>query len=156
MSFTAFRAAASNMGKWPKGVTLPGKLVLFALANRHNQETGRCDPSVKTIAKDLGISERSVQEGLRSLEQEGLIVTVERVQRSGRGRKNLTNRYRLASVSMGEQSAGGRVNNLHPKQEPYSQPSAWDDLVMLVEDDRLEEASQGMGAEDGAFPRRAG
>lgn len=156
MSFTALRAVSAIMGNWPKSVTPSGKLVLFALADRHNQETGRCDPSLKTIARDLGICERSVRDGLRSLEKAGLIVTVERTQRSGRGKKNLTNRYRLTMPSMGAKSAGGMGQNLPTNQEgkrpveTSHRPSAFDDLAMLI-DERLEIPSQGFETHGSPF-----
>jgi AraC-like DNA-binding protein len=126
MSMTAFRSAMQIIATID--VTPCAKLVLIALANRHNQETGRCDPSIERIASDLGISARSVQNGLRELEAQNAIVTVERRQRTGRGRKNLTNRYR---ISGGARFASGMVQNLHPKQE--TTPSAFDDLAMSIE-----------------------
>jgi DNA-binding MarR family transcriptional regulator len=128
MSMTALRVAFSQIGEAKIG--LPARLVLLCLANRHNQETGRCDPSIATICKDTGLSERSVRQGLRQLEAEGLISTVHRVQRTGRGKRNISNRYRLKG---GAQYAGGMGHNMPPKQEIY-QPSAFDDLSMLLED----------------------
>lgn len=127
MSLTAIRAAMRLIPEID--VTPCAKLVLLALANRHNQETGRCDPSIETIAKDVAVSPRSVQNGLRELEAVKAIVTVERKQRTGRGKKNLTNRYRILG---GAKFASGVVQNLRPKQE-YT-PSAFDDLAMSIED----------------------
>lgn len=131
MSFTAIRNAMENL-KTVK-VSAGSKLVLLALSNRHNQETGRCDPSIETIASDLGISERAVQYGLRELEKHKLITTTHRVQRTGRGKRNMSNRYRLKG---GAKSASTMVQDLRTKQE-YT-PSAFDDLANLVEDGRYE------------------
>jgi DNA-binding transcriptional MocR family regulator len=130
MSFTAIRSALHNI----KGTSLSpsAKLVLIALANRHNQETGRCDPSIDTIAEDMALSERSVRSAIRELEKEGLISTTHRVRRTGRGKKNLTNRYNLRG---GANSAGGVGQILPPKQE-VRQPSAFSDLVMILEDEK--------------------
>lgn len=127
MSFTAFRNAMSNL--CGSDISPSAKLVLIALANRHNQETGRCDPSIETIAADVGLSSRAVQYGLRELEKAKLITTTHRVRRTGRGKKNLSNRYRLKG---GAKFACGMVQNLRPKQE-YT-PSAFDDLANLLED----------------------
>lgn len=135
MGFTAIRAAMRKITEID--VTPCAKLVLLALANRHNQETGRCDPSIQTIASDIGISARSVQNGLRELELAKVIVTVERRARTGRGKRNLTNRYR---IPMGAEFARGVVQNLRPKQEythtgeKWVVPSAFDDLAMSIED----------------------
>jgi DNA-binding transcriptional ArsR family regulator len=131
MSFTAFKNAMQNISM--ASVSPCAKLVFVGLSNRHNQETGRCDPSVETIAGDLGISERSVRNGLRELEKNGLITTTHRTRRTGRGKRNLSNRYNLKG---GAESAGGVGQILPPKQE-YT-PSAFDDLAMLVEDSRNE------------------
>lgn len=126
MSLTALRSAFSHIAKVK--MSAPSRLALLALANRHNQETGRCDPSVATICKDTQLSERAVRSALRELEGLKLISTVERKLRAGRGRRNMTNRYRLKG---GAQYAGGMGHNMPPKQEDT--PSAFDDLAMLIE-----------------------
>ena len=112
-------------------MSLPARLVLLALANRHNQETGRCDPSVATICEDTQLSERAVRAALRELEGLKLITTTERKLRTGRGKRNLTNRYRIKG---GAQCAGRMGHNMPPKQE-YSPPAAFDDLAMLLDMD---------------------
>ena len=127
MSIRALHAAFLHLECKP--MSMPARLVLLVLANRHNQETGRCDPSVARICEDAQLSERAVRKSLRELEQLKLIVTVERKQRTGRGKHNLTNRYRIAG---GAQYAGRVGHNMPPKQE-YTPPSAFDDLAMLLE-----------------------
>jgi len=131
MSFTAILNAMTNL-KTAK-ISASAKLVFLGLSSRHNQETGRCDPSIETIADDLGISSRAVQYGLRELENHKLISTTHRIQRTGRGKRNMSNRYRLKG---GAKSAPTMVQDLRTKQEHT--PSAFDDLAMLVEDDRYE------------------
>lgn len=127
MSFTAIKNALSHI---PTAKVSPSaKLVLIALSSRHNQETGRCDPSVETIASDTGLSDRAVIYSLRQLEAEKLITTTHRSVRTGRGKRNMSNRYRLKG---GAKFAFGVVQDLQTKQE-YT-PSAFDDLAMLVED----------------------
>jgi len=126
MSFTAIRNAFVAVSEHK--LSIPAKLVLFALANRHNQETGRCDPSNATIAKDMGISERAVRNSLRELEKAKLITTTHRTIRTGLGKRNMTNRYRLKG---GAHRAGGMGHSVPTKQE-YT-PSAFDDIAMLIE-----------------------
>ena len=130
MSIRALHAAFLHVENHE--MSLPARLVLLVLANRHNQETGRCDPSIARICGDTQLSERAVRKSLRELEKLRLIVTVERKQRTGRGKRNLTNRYRIAG---GAQYAGRVGHNMPPKQE-YTAPSAFDDLAMLLEDMR--------------------
>jgi len=127
MSVRALFGAMQVMAR--NDISPSAKLVYVALANRHNQETGRCDPSVDRIMADTGMSRRAVIYGIRSLEKSGQITTVHRRQRTGRGVKNMTNRYRLKASA---KFAHGMGQNLHPKQE-YTQPSAFDDLAMLIE-----------------------
>lgn len=128
MSIRAIRHAFDGIKSVP--MSAPARLVLLALANRHNQETGRCDPSLTTIAEDVQLSERSVRYGLRELERLGLVSTVERKQRTGRGKRNLTNRYRLKG---GAQFAGRMGHDMPPNLKP-SAPSVFDDLAMLLDD----------------------
>lgn len=132
MSIRALSNAFRHISSVP--MSLPARLVLVALSNRHNQETGRCDPSLATICADTQITERTVRKSLRELEGLGLITTTERKRRTGRGKRNLTNRYRLKG---GVQYAGRMGSNMPPKQE-YTAPSAFDDLAMLLEDGRYE------------------
>lgn len=131
---TALRHAFSHVENIK--MSAPARLVLLTLANRHNQETGRCDPSVARICKDCQIAERTVRTALRELEKLGLIVTVERQARTGRGKRNMTNRYRLKG---GAQYAGRVGLNMPPKQEDNTTtgkepvPSVFDDLAMSIE-----------------------
>lgn len=128
MSLTALRAAFGHVAS--NEMTPSASLVLLCLANRHNQETGRCDPALSTIAKDAGLNERSVRRALRELENLKLVSTVHRIARTGRGKRNMTNRYRLKG---GVKLSGGLGTECPPKQE-YT-PSAFDDLAMLIEGD---------------------
>ncbi len=111
----------------------------MALADFHNQETGRCDPSLAGIAKKTGLSERAVRYAIRELELAKAIITVERQQRSGRGKKNLTNRYKI-TLSSGAQFAGGMGHNLPPnlkasrEMEIEAKISAFDDLSFPFRD----------------------
>lgn len=134
MSFTALRAAFLHVQNLP--MSAPARLVILALSNRHNQETGRCDPSVARICSDTQMSERAVRGALRELEKLGVVVTVERQARTGRGKRNLTNRYRLKggaqyAAGMGHNMPPNLEDNTHDKKEPL--PSVFDDLAMSIE-----------------------
>lgn len=128
MSIRALSHAFMHIGNVE--MSLPARLVLLVLANRHNQETGRCDPSNARICEDTQLSERAVRKAIRELEQLKLITTTERKQRTGRGKRNLTNRYRIAG---GAQYAGRMGSNMPPKLET-SAPTAFDDLAALLDD----------------------
>jgi len=49
--------------------------VFFRLLDHHNMKTGQCNPSMGTLAKRLGASERGVRGAVRQLESLGLITT---------------------------------------------------------------------------------
>lgn len=68
------------------------KLVAYALAERHNCETGQLNPSAACLARDTGLSLRAVQYGLAELEEGGAIAAL-----GGRraGGLRAVNRYRL-------------------------------------------------------------
>lgn len=131
MSVIALMHSARRLSSAPKNMTASAKLTLFALANRHNQETGRCDPSVETLSLDVGLSERAVRAGIRALEKARFITTTHRNIRTGAGRRNLTNRYRILGVRGGAGFAGGMGQDLPTNQT--NRPSAFDDLAMLIE-----------------------
>ena len=125
MSMTALRAAWAHIRNVE--MSLPARLVLLALADKHNQETGRCDPSLARMEADTKIGERTIRKALRELESLKVIVTVERKQRTGRGKLNLTNRYK---ISGGVQYAGRVGSNMPPNHN--TTPSAFDALAMSI------------------------
>lgn len=122
-SFAAIEALGDQL-------TPSASLTLIALSHCHNQETGRCDPSLATLCAKTGLSERAVRSAIRLLEGLALVATTHRTIRTGRGKRNLRNRYNLTG---GAKFAGGVGQDLPPK-EKYTAPSAFDDLAMSIED----------------------
>lgn len=68
------------------------RVVLIILADCHNAETARCDPSIEYLAKKAMISRRSVERAIQGLEEVGLLT---RQQRSTRDGLKTSNRYIL-------------------------------------------------------------
>jgi len=79
---------------WEQHLDPSDKLVLLALANRSNHETGVCFPGQKLIAKECCMSDRSVRRHLKNLEALGLIERRARMRKEGRGRTS--DEYRIA------------------------------------------------------------
>lgn len=71
------------------------KQIMFYLINRANAE-GTCFPSVKTIASDCGVSERTIQRNMNILVEQGFIIKEERYRDNGGQSSNL---YRLQMES---------------------------------------------------------
>ena len=94
------------------------KLILIKLADQANDE-GRCWPSIRWICKHTELSERSVQNGLRWLEQFGFIDTIFRYDKENE--INLTNVYRL---KIDETMLGGGRANSAPVGQPLPQGRA--------------------------------
>ena len=78
---------------WAVRQKLPStqKLVLLMLAERHNGDSGRCDPSHDLLAEDCGLSRRSVVDQIGKLEEAGYL----RVMHRARGNAKLPNQYVL-------------------------------------------------------------
>ncbi|KGM93984.1 transcriptional regulator [Clostridium novyi A str. 4552] len=64
------------------------KQVMFYLINRVNAE-GTCFPSVRTIASDCGVSERTIQRTMKVLIKEGFLIKEERYRDNGGQSSNL-------------------------------------------------------------------
>ncbi|EOR25257.1 putative transcriptional regulator [Clostridium sartagoforme AAU1] len=64
------------------------KQVMFYLINRANAE-GTCFPSVKTIASDCGVTERTIQRTMKILMEEGFVAKEERYRDNGGQTSNL-------------------------------------------------------------------
>lgn len=55
------------------GISSSEKLILLALADRHNADTGDCFPSLERIAEDTCTSRDTARRATQSLEQKGLL-----------------------------------------------------------------------------------
>ena len=64
------------------------KAVYIYLRDRSNKE-GTCWPGVKTIAKELKLSPRTVQRAIRDLENSGLVIRQARYRENGSHTSNL-------------------------------------------------------------------
>lgn len=128
MSGIASRAAWAAIAERP--MSMPARLVLLALSHCHNQETGRCDPSLKMLCAKTQLSERAVRGALRELEAMKQIQTIFRKKTTGLGIANMTSRYKLRG---GAQYAGGVGHNMPPNLKIT--PSAFSDLAMILDDD---------------------
>ena len=73
-------------------VTTNEKIILLALADRHNADTNECWPSNRRLAEDTRMSEASVKKITRSLCERGFISKEERRTPNG---KHTSNLYRL-------------------------------------------------------------
>jgi len=82
----------------------PAKLVLLALADHANGQTGLCIPGQKALADQCSMSVRTVQRHLNTLESAGLIRREARMRGEGRGRTS--DRYWLRDQGDNAGSAG--------------------------------------------------
>ena len=80
------------------------KQIMFYLINRANTE-GTCFPSVKTIASDCGVSERTIQRTMKALLEEGFVIK--------------KNRYR----DNGGQSSNLYMLQIEPENNTYNKPN---------------------------------
>lgn len=76
--------------------------VYMLLARYARHDTGRCDPSVETIARRLGISAPTVKKAIKTLVQHGLLTVAQRTRTYGDKQINLTNSYTLLAVPKAE------------------------------------------------------
>jgi len=74
VSFTALAAVIDNANQERlRGAKVSERCILMLLAYRHNHETGKCCPHIKTISKETGLSPRAVRANLTLLEQRGVL-----------------------------------------------------------------------------------
>ena len=70
---------ATNWAVQVRGISAHAKVVLWHLADRHNKDTGRCDPSQELLAADCEMSRSGLNNQLDVLEQGGFIKRIRRV-----------------------------------------------------------------------------
>jgi hypothetical protein len=90
--------------------TAAQKLVLIVLADAHNGQTGRCDPSIQRVAELCHMSYRTVTRTLAQLEELALI---QRINRTDDQNLKVRNLYKL-SIGHGVPSIG------HPRHSDRS------------------------------------
>ena len=71
---------------WAVRQKLPStqKLVLVMLAERHNKDSGQCNPSLELLADDCGLSRRSVIDQIAKLQTSGYLTVRHRAKDSAR------------------------------------------------------------------------
>lgn len=136
---------ATNWAVTVRGIPPASKIVLWHLADRHNKDTGQCNPSQDRLAHDCEMSRRSVNNHLDRLESAGLIKRVRSVNPITRRQEN-TGYILCFDVSKAQEpcadiahgavcksgekpcakSGKSRVQNLHtnPVKEPVKEPRA--------------------------------
>lgn len=104
-------------------VPLPGipKLVLLRLADFANESGGSIYPAVSTVAEDCGISSRTVQNALRTLEESGVLVSL----KASRGGRGCTTSYRIDLIKAAELAGPARLmeRDENGHHENYAPPS---------------------------------
>ena len=65
------------------GLKPAAKIVLYWLADHHNESTGACFPSLKTLAKECEMDVASIKRHLANLEASGLIQRTQRQRENG-------------------------------------------------------------------------
>ena len=73
---------ATNWAVQVRGIPPHAKIVLWHLADRHNKDTGRCDPSQALLADDCEISRSGLNRQLKLLEEAGFIRRIQRINSS--------------------------------------------------------------------------
>jgi hypothetical protein len=101
------------------------RLVAYMLADAHNEQTGRCDLSVSSLAALTSLGERTIQEALKSLESAGHL---SRVFRTGTSTQyNLTprsSRTPAGDAPPQQPHHGGANAAPPPPQQPHPTPAA--------------------------------
>lgn len=96
-----------------------GLAVYMLLCRYASNETGKCEPSIKLIAKKLSTSEPTVRKAIKALKDNALLKVEERAP-SKRGAHNRSNLYQLLPVVVNQIDQGGKralpgvVNQVDP------------------------------------------
>jgi DNA-binding transcriptional regulator YhcF (GntR family) len=99
MSFDAIKWAFTQI------LSAQDKLVLLVIANRTNVKTGECFPSMGHMAKDCGLSRRSILRSVAKLEELNLIHVEPRFMTGSKGKRshiyriNMTAKPKLTLVT---------------------------------------------------------
>lgn len=91
---------------------------VYMALSKHTNENGQCWPSTKTIAKLLGISQRTVVKAIHTLDDYGLIILEER---SEKGKGQISHMYTLTPGDMLSPRATRKANTpMHDMHRGYA------------------------------------
>lgn len=104
-------SAEATFWAWKQqGISATAKLVLLCLADCHNADTGRCDPSAKYIADKSELNIKTIPVALKKLEDFGLIIIEKRSGHSPNYRLNISQNW--------DSPKSGRSNVPAPRSLP--------------------------------------
>lgn len=135
MSGTATRWAW-KMADTENNITSSGVLVLTALAHFHNQETGRCNPSIARIAQRTKLGRSTIKRAIRELSDAGLLKVIYQKDRYKGAVKNHPNTYILASGgrSMVNRGVGPQRTPKETDKSARALPSSVYDLANIIDE----------------------
>lgn len=107
---------ATNWAIQQRGLNPATKILLWYLADCHNNHTGRCDPSQDRLASECEMSRSSVNRHLTKLEEVGLIRRRQRLHDTSK--KQLSTFYELAIDGPFSMSQSGTSPVCQNEQEP--------------------------------------
>lgn len=96
---------------WTTDLEKAEKIVLVALAHRHNAKTGQCNPKIDTICSMTGLKKRAVQYTVKALSERGYFKIIPCRNRG----KQTSNQYVLNTEGVVFQGAPPRT--LKPKSK---------------------------------------
>ena len=110
-----------------------GFMIFSYLSMRRNAKTGRCYPSLKRIANDLGLDKKTVIKYLKILEEVGLIIK----HATYRGGKRAANQYDILFLwNKTKEAAKTAVNTLlNTPPPPPEIPIVGPSLDEMIDDD---------------------
>ena len=113
---------ATNWAVSIRGIKPQAKIVLWHLADRHNKDTGRCDPAQETLARDCEISRSSLNNQLRVLEAAGLIKRIQRVHPDTKRRRSTAYILNFGTKMPQAKSACVQEKNMVSESNKYADP----------------------------------
>ncbi|MFT8314989.1 MAG: helix-turn-helix domain-containing protein [Clostridium sp.] len=105
------------------------KQIMFYLINRANAE-GTCFPSVRTIARDCGVSERTVQRTMKVLLEAGFVIKDNRYRDNGGQSSNL---YKLQIEPENKVDNQSDTNEDKVKEENIESEEEKNDVLESIE-----------------------
>lgn len=128
-----------------KGLTPHQKLVLLALANRHNPDVG-CFPSLNKLVEDVEFSKSTVQRSIQKLQELGFIRVEEKHRDNG---SQTSNRYYLNFEEGVRETTPHSQSDYPPVSERLPHKQVRDKQVSLIDNNLFEKFYQN-------YPRRIG
>ena len=140
-------SAKATFWAWEQSLKSSEKLVLLCLADCHNGDNGRCDPSAKYVALKTGLNIKTIPSALKNLSEMKLITTEKRPGTSPSFTLNLPHIWVTPKTGVPQKRVNPKTDETLPNIGVGGTPKTGDEPIKNLKEN-LKDIYKGISLED--------